>query len=213
MYDAFAVAVSSRARAAAIQSTADVLNEPDTCTEASLTRDGGTHLLLAGCGTGLSIPSLANMPDVAWIEAVDASPTMLRRARTRYRTLDAPSATAGFRQADCRSLTYPDDTFDLVFSLYMLDVLPRPDRVYALRSIARVLRPRGTLITATLAPPRCPVERFWTGAARVVPVLLGGGHPVDLRPALQLAGFDIGASSRHVQAGLASQVITSRRAL
>ena len=212
MYDAFATAVSSKARAAAIRSAADVLNA-DTCTEASSTRDAGAHVLLAGCGTGLSLPPIADMPEIAWIEAVDASPTMLRRTRTRYRMLDAPSAKAGFRQADCRSLPYPKDAFDLVLSLYMLDVLPHPDRTQALCSIARVLRPGGTLITATLAPPRRPVEYLWTGAARIVPVLLGGGHPVDLRPMLRLAGFDIGAFSHHNQSGLASQVITSRRFL
>jgi ubiquinone/menaquinone biosynthesis C-methylase UbiE len=200
-YDGFATAVSSAGRAAAMQFTRTALAN----------RGPGAHVLLVGCGTGLSLPPLAEMPAIAWIEAVDASPAMLRRAQTRYRTMDAPSARAGFRQADGRSLPYPDAAFDLVLSLYMLDVLPGPDRARTLRSIARVLRPGGTLITATVAPPRRPVEHLWTGAARAFPALLGGAHPVDLRPMLQDTGFAIRATTRHVDAGLPSQVIVSRK--
>lgn len=213
MYDVFATAVSTRARKAAIQSAADVLNERDMCTEAELNRDTGAHVLLAGCGTGLSLPLLADIPSIEWMEAVDTSPAMLRRARQQHRTLQMASfsGAAGFRQADCRSLPYPADAFDLVISLYVLDVLTPLHRTQALCSIARVLRPCGTLITATVAPPRRPVEHIWSAAAKVVPGLLGGAHPVDLRPMLQQTGFAVRATTRHVESGLPSQVAVSHR--
>lgn len=212
-YDAFATAVSSAARAAAVKE-ARRTSEKGILEQDAL-GERRVSVLVAGCGTGLSLPALSSMPTVGWIEAVDVSAAMLHRARRRIRKYTDTEADTtvriGVRQADIRALPYPDDAFDLVLSLYVLDVLPRADRWAALRSIARVLRPGGTLITATIAPPRRPLERLWAGAARLVPILLGGAHPVDLRPMLHRAGLDIHRTSRHVQAGLPSHVIVSRK--
>lgn len=211
VYDAFATAVSSAARAVVVKDVRHLLKR----VQHAALGERRVSVLVAGCGTGLSLPALASTPTVGWIEAVDASEAMLHRTRRRIREyMDAEANIAGgigVRQADIRALPYPDDAFDLVLSLYVLDVLPRADRWTALRSIARVLRPGGTLITATIAPPRRPVERLWTRAARLAPILLGGAHPVDLRPMLRRAGLDIHRTSRHVQADLPSHVIVSRK--
>jgi ubiquinone/menaquinone biosynthesis C-methylase UbiE len=209
-YDRFATAVSSAARAAAMREVRRALAER----EPAALGDRGASVLVAGCGTGLSLPALASMPTVGWIEAVDASPAMLHRARRRIRegtSAAGNTGKVGVRNVDLRTLPYPDDAFDLVLALYVLDVLPDDNRWAALRSIVQVVRPGGTLITATVAPPRRPVERLWGGAARAFPVLLGGGHPLDLRPMLRRTGLDIHRSSRHVQAGLPSHVVVSHK--
>lgn len=47
---------------------------------------------------------------------------------------------------DARHLTYPDETFDLVYSVSVLEHIPGDGDSVAMREIARVLRPGGTAI-------------------------------------------------------------------
>ncbi len=102
-------------------------------------RHGGraARVLDAGCGTGgLSRRLAAAEPAWTWT-GVDLSPLACALARERV-------PAAEIREADVTALPFPDASFDAVVSA---DVLYHvPDDALALRELARVLRPGGTLV-------------------------------------------------------------------
>jgi SAM-dependent methyltransferase len=91
----------------------------------------------------------------------------------RASMLDDPAAHAPFpyredrlevRWMDARRLEFPDESFDVVFSLSSFEHFGGPDDVAAAaRELGRVLRPGGHAFIAT----ECFVERHWSNAAPV----------------------------------------------
>jgi len=208
IYDPFARAVSSKARTEAVTLLRDAVR---SCERSPPGNRHDVRVLVAGCGTGLSLLPILKISSVEWVEAVDASPEMLRRARHKVTASGRPDeARIAYRRADIRQLSYPDRAFDAGISLYVLDLLSESDQRRALRSIARVLRRGGVLITVTVARPERLHEYPWVMLADGLPSLLGGSRPTDLQPQLEEAGFTIEARMRRTQLGLASHILHSR---
>lgn len=189
VYDVFVPYVSSGARTRA-RSWLDV--------------EDGEWVLDVGTGTGLALLPLAEANSTGWTEGVDLSPAMLDRARQRM--ANAPHSRYGLRHADATTLPYPDDTFDAVFSSYVLDVLARSDIRAALQEMHRVLRPEGRLVLVYLTSPKRTVERLWTALAYAVPSLAGGARPVSLQHPLRESGFEPDVRTTCRQAGLRSAI-------
>ena len=102
------------------------------------TREGS--VLEVGVGTGLSLrdykPSLA-------ITGIDFSHEMLDKARRKVRE-DRLGHVEELRQMDARTLDYPDAHFDTVVAMYLVSVVPEPERVVA--EMARVCKPGGEVL-------------------------------------------------------------------
>jgi SAM-dependent methyltransferase len=98
-------------------------------------------ILDAGCGSGRTMQELARYGRVV---GVDASETALRTARERGR--------ANVRLGGIEALPFPDDAFDLITCLDVLEHLP-DDRA-ALAELRRVCRPEGWLVVTVPAYPR-----------------------------------------------------------
>ena len=96
------------------------------------------RLLDVGCGLGELGERFANELG-AEVCAVDLSERMVELARARG--LDA-------RLADAENLPFPDDDFDCVFAGWVLYHVPRLEQ--AIAECARVLRPDGTLVAASV---------------------------------------------------------------
>lgn len=78
------------------------------------------------------------------VTCVDISATVIAAARSRLAQLP----NVGFQQADMHQLPLGDGSFDHVFAMHALAYSRDPPKV--LREAARVLRPRGRLVVATL---------------------------------------------------------------
>ena len=110
-------------------------------------------------GSGLNLPHYpATVTDAV---GLDLSREMLRRAGQRARALGRPVALV---QGDAERLPFPDAAFDSVgVSLALCTV---PDPAAALREVARVCRPEGTvvLLEHVLSPSRpvAALERLLT---------------------------------------------------
>lgn len=98
-----------------------------------------------GCGTGYSLPALREYGDAQTLLAMDLAPGMLAYAKDRYLALgDA------WICGDAEDLPLADSSVGLVFSSLALQWCENLAAVYA--EIARVLKPRGSAVIATLGP-------------------------------------------------------------
>lgn len=165
------------------------------------------RLLDLGTGTGALLRRLmrsAAAPREA--VGVDVSRRMLARA---------PTLPAGWelRNADAARLPFPDRSFDVVSAAYLLHLLDPPRRAAVLTEARRVLGPRGRLVTVTVAPPRSrAVGRalgrvFRPGWSRRG--VLAGLRPLDPRPDLEAAGFEVQAA-RRTSRGYPSLILRAR---
>ena len=97
----------------------------------------GSAVLDVPCGGGVAFRGLST--GLRYV-AADLSPVMLGRARAEARRRGADVALV---QASVDGLPFPDGVFDLCTTWNGLHCLPEPEA--AVREIARVLRPGGTL--------------------------------------------------------------------
>jgi phosphatidylethanolamine/phosphatidyl-N-methylethanolamine N-methyltransferase len=98
------------------------------------------RVLEVGVGTGLSLPAYRPQLEIV---GIDLSPEMLERARERVAEEGLTNVT-GLHEMDAGELRFPDASFDTVVAMYVMTVVPDPEKV--MRELARVCRPGGEVI-------------------------------------------------------------------
>lgn len=98
------------------------------------------RVLEVGVGTGLSLADYERHLDIV---GIDLSPDMLDKARERVAT-DRLDHVTGLHEMDASELDFPDGSFDTVVAMYVMTVVPEPERV--MRELARVAKPGGEVI-------------------------------------------------------------------
>ena len=103
----------------------------------------------------------------------------------------------------CANASLPFDRagFDILFNLYMLDLLLEEDVPGVLREFARVLKPGGRLIVLSMAEQARLVNAIWMGLYRCSPVMVGGCRPLPLAEMLAAGGWKIGQREQISQSG------------
>jgi len=105
----------------------------------------GLRIADIGTGTGGMLPLFSEFADE--IVAVDISKEMLRRARTRAKSLGLENVE--FVKADLQDLPLEDASIDAAFATLVLHHAPDPGA--AVKEMARILRPGGTLVVVDLS--------------------------------------------------------------
>ncbi len=101
----------------------------------------GTMVLDVGCGIGGSSRMLAREYGCA-VTGVTLSPQQVKRAQE----LTSPEVNAHFQVDDALALSFPDASFDVVWSV---EAGPHmPDKAQFARELMRVLKPGGILVVA-----------------------------------------------------------------
>ncbi len=150
---------------------------------------GGERVLEVAVGGGEFFCTLAKTAGLKRCAGVDLSAPMLSRARRRL-------AAAGVERRNlCRanglSLPFGNATFDILFNLYMIDLLMEGDFPGVFKEFARVLRPGGRLIVLSMARQSRAVNAIWRWLYRRSPLMTGGCRPVPVDVLLASNGWKI----------------------
>jgi phosphatidylethanolamine/phosphatidyl-N-methylethanolamine N-methyltransferase len=102
------------------------------------TRSG--RVLEVGVGTGLSLRRYGPHLEIT---GIDVSREMLAKARRKVAE-EGLSHVAELREMDARSLEFQDNHFDSVVAMYLVSVVPEPEKVVS--EMARVCKPGGEVL-------------------------------------------------------------------
>jgi len=126
----------------------------------------GGRVLEIGVGTGLSLDRYA--PDVE-VTGIDVSPDMLDKARQKVADKGLTNVVR-ISEMDARHLSFPDGYFDTVVAMYVISVVPEPERV--MEEMARVCKTGGeVLIVGHFARDKgalALVERIFAPLANII---------------------------------------------
>jgi phosphatidylethanolamine/phosphatidyl-N-methylethanolamine N-methyltransferase len=98
------------------------------------------RVLEVGVGTGLSLPCYG---DHLAITGIDLSPEMLAKATHKVERKKLGNVVA-LHEMDAGALAFPDESFDTVVAMYVMTVVPEPERV--MRELERVCAAGGEVI-------------------------------------------------------------------
>ena len=99
----------------------------------------GDRILEVGVGTGINAPLY---PRNCHVTGVDFSPKMLAKARERVERKGISNVR--LLEMDAAKLSFPDNSFDIVYAPYVISVVSDP--VQVVREMRRVCRPGGKFI-------------------------------------------------------------------
>jgi len=102
----------------------------------------GSLILDAGCGTGLLFPYIAE--DAELLVGLDFSLNLLKQARKRAKQY----SNVAILRADADFLPFTDKTFNVVFSITLLQNMPNP--LHGLIEIKRVAQSKAAVIATGL---------------------------------------------------------------
>jgi phosphatidylethanolamine/phosphatidyl-N-methylethanolamine N-methyltransferase len=99
----------------------------------------GDSVLEVGVGTGIN---LSMYPSACAITGIDLSAPMLDKARDRI--LNKRLRNCRVMEMDAAQMSFPDDSFDIVYAPYLISVVPDPVKVA--QEMRRVCRKGGRIV-------------------------------------------------------------------
>ncbi len=147
----------------------------------------GQRVLDVACGTGRGTVGLARAVGATGrVEGLDLTQAMLDQAQAKIEQSGLQDRVH-FKQGNARELSYPDDTFDVVYNGYMFDLIPLEGFLPILWEFHRVLKPGGKLVLVNMSKPgkgKTFYEAVYEKGWAVMPC-----RPVLMASYLEPAGF------------------------
>ena len=172
----------------------------------------GERALEFGFGTGNGLVALAHgVGQTGRVCGLDLSPGMIEVARERIEKEQLTDRVI-MQRGNVLHLPYADNTFDVVFSSFMLDLIDTPDLPIVLNECRRVLRPNGRvgLVSMSKACAGNVVVKVYERFHRWLPALIDC-RPIYVQTMLTTAGFQIDAAQTRSMWGLPVEIVIARK--
>ncbi|MCX7673343.1 MAG: methyltransferase domain-containing protein [Thiobacillaceae bacterium] len=145
----------------------------------------GERILEVGVGTGLSLPLY---PAHTRVWGIDISPEMLAQARARVVRMGL-AQVEGLARMDGERMAFADDSFDHVVAMYVVSVVPNPERLIA--EMRRVCRPDGALYIVNHFLQEQPLLARLERAAAPLSRYLGFRTDLSLKDLIERTRLDV----------------------
>lgn len=141
------------------------------------------------------------------VHGIDLSPKMLGKAKKL--AMKKGFSNFDLKESDARRLPFPDETFDVLYNSYMLDLIPLADFPLVLKEFYRVLKKGGRLVLINFSKENSsPV--FTETLYKLVPSLWHGCRPVLMESFVKQAGFsDVKREYPKYFLSLPSEIVTA----
>jgi phosphatidylethanolamine/phosphatidyl-N-methylethanolamine N-methyltransferase len=142
----------------------------------------GDSVLEVGVGTGIN---LAMYPSSCAITGVDLSAPMLDKAHERI--LNKALRNCRVMEMDAAQMTFPDESFDIVYAPYLISVVPDPVKVA--QEMRRVCRRGGRIVILNHFKSENPIMSRIETAISPLTVHIGFKSDLDLNGFLTQANL------------------------
>jgi demethylmenaquinone methyltransferase/2-methoxy-6-polyprenyl-1,4-benzoquinol methylase len=141
-----------------------------------------------GVGTGQLFEKIIEENKSGLNYGIDLSPGMIAKAKEKFKSLPIKHLLS---VGNAFFLPYKDESFNCIFSSYVLDLLPENDFEKVLGEFNRVLKVNGTGVVITMSIGDNWYNKIWYYTAKYFPSLLTNCRPIELSNFLLSAGFRI----------------------
>jgi demethylmenaquinone methyltransferase/2-methoxy-6-polyprenyl-1,4-benzoquinol methylase len=153
----------------------------------------GQRVLDCGCGPGTLVTEAARRVGSSGEACgVDLSDKMLEEAKKRAESAEVQDRIR-LNKADLyQALPFEADSFDVVISTYVLDLIDTPDIPGVLSNLAQVLKPGGRIVLGSWTygeGPHQPSSDLYTEVYESIKVAFAC-RPLHLQPHLEKLGFE-----------------------
>lgn len=190
IYDLFGILMESKARQRALDIAA-IKN--------------GEKVLEVALGTGLNFVEVLKKNPRGWVEGIDVSTKMLKRAKRRISKIGQRNYR--LHLCDCRHLPFEDGTFDILMNQYMFDILPVEDFTPILLEFKRVLQDGGRIVLVNMTKGEKWLNQIYEEIYKLKPPLLAGCRGIVVEPFLEAIGFNEIQRQFVSQLGFPSEVV------
>lgn len=120
----------------------------------------GENVLDVGTGPGrLAIKAAKLVGENGKVVGIDVTPGMLKRA-IHNASVEGVSRICEFREGSALEIPFPNETFDLVLSCFMLHALSEDEKQAAICEFYRILKPNGRAVVCDVVPSEDVEERL-----------------------------------------------------
>ena len=166
------------------------------------------NILDVGIGTGQLFDKIIKENKTGLNFGIDLSPSMIEKARKKFKSLSVKHLlTLG----NAFHLPYKNESFDYIFSSYVLDLLPENSFEKILVEFSRVLKSNGRGILITMSMGKKWYNRIWYLASKYFPSLLTNCRPIDLSDYIVSSGFSIEKTETISQNTFPSEIIKFKK--
>ena len=142
----------------------------------------GDSVLEVGVGTGIN---LSMYPSSSAVTGVDLSTPMLQKARERI--VNKGLRNCRVAEMDAAQMSFPDESFDIVYAPYLISVVPDPVKV--VREMHRVCRRGGRIVILNHFKSENPILSRIETAISPLTVHIGFKSDLDLKGFLTQANL------------------------
>jgi ubiquinone/menaquinone biosynthesis C-methylase UbiE len=170
----------------------------------------GMNVLEVATGSGEMFRRLVRANRAGSTIGVDLSPKMAARteriARRRF-----PQAQAYCQAVDARHMPFRSESFDAIFSCYLMELLSAEDIAQTLREFRRVLRDKGNLTLVLIGQNTQVFNIAYRMATKIAPAFWGRQVERSMPEMISLARFQVLHDRKVQQSFYPSRVLVARK--